>query len=122
MEKNQEGRLHLVGKAYVDSGEFSQEVAHTRFNIFKKEMALALKRITFGDLPFYNNYPVLLDASIFIYFESSYPQYRQVVFYGTPRLYLTQIYDSLDQEVAIHQQAQVHCQLGSGVLVLSLSG
>jgi hypothetical protein len=85
------GRLNLVGKAYIDGGEFDESVSGRRFNIFKKEMDTALKGIVYGDLPFYDNYPVLLDAPIYIYFKSIYPQYRQIYYYGTPRQYLEQI-------------------------------
>ena len=83
-------RDEVLGKVYVDGGEFSQEVADTRFKIFKKEMAKALNGIVYGDRPFYANYPILIDAPIFIHYLSKYPQYRQVVFYGTPRQYLDQ--------------------------------
>ncbi|MCG7345890.1 staygreen family protein [Sporosarcina sp. ACRSL] len=89
-KKDSHGRLSLVGIAYVDGGEFSQQVAGTRFNIFKKEMATALNGIIYGDRPFYINYPSLVDAPIFIYYVSVYPQYRQVAFYGTPRHFLNQ--------------------------------
>lgn len=90
--KDKNGRLSLVGKAYVDGGEFSQSVAGARFAIFKKEMATALKGIVYGDRPFYVNHPFLLNAPIYIHYLSVYPQYRQVAFYGTPRQYLNQFY------------------------------
>jgi hypothetical protein len=90
-KKDKHGRLNLVGKAYIDGGEFGESVSGIRFNIFKKEMDTALKGIVYGDLPFYENYPVLLDAPIFIYYESIYPQYNQIYYYGTPRQYLNQI-------------------------------
>ncbi|MFD2444104.1 staygreen family protein [Bacillus sp. CGMCC 1.16607] len=89
-KKDAHGRLNIVGKAYVDGGEFSQKVADIRYKIFKKEMATALNGIVYGDLPFYIQHPVLLDSPIFIHFLSTYPQYRQVAFYGTPRQYLNQ--------------------------------
>lgn len=94
-QKDAQGRLNVVGKAYVDGGEFGKTVSGMRFNIFKKEMDTALKGIVYGDQPFYANYPVLLDAPIFIYYESSYPEYRQILYYGTPRRYLNDIYQSL---------------------------
>lgn len=80
----------LIGKAYIDGGEFSETTAGIRFNIFQKEMGTALNGIINGDIPFYENYPVLLDAPIYVHFESTYPQYQQVFYYGTPRLYLSQ--------------------------------
>jgi hypothetical protein len=90
-KNDKNGRLNLVGEAYIDGGEFGESVSGIRFSIFKKEMDTALKGIVYGDLPFYENYPVLLDAPIFIYYESIYPQYNQIYYYGTPRQYLNQI-------------------------------
>ncbi|RXT03731.1 staygreen family protein [Ammoniphilus sp. CFH 90114] len=84
-KKDPQGRFYLLGKAYVDGGEFSKQVAGFRFNIFQREMNLALKGIIYGDRPFYANYPLLLDASIFIHYESTFPEYRGLYNYGTPR-------------------------------------
>lgn len=91
-KKDEQGRFMLVGMAYVDGGEFGEIVSGIRFNVFKKEMDTALKGIVYGDLSFYANYPVLLDAPIFINYDSTYPQYHQTLYYGTPRQYLEQIY------------------------------
>lgn len=91
-KKDSHARLYLVGKAYVDGGEFSEKVAGIRLKVFKKEMTLALKGIVYGDRTFYEYYPFLLDAPIFIHYLSIYPQYRQVDFYGTPYHYLSQNY------------------------------
>lgn len=87
-KKDEQSQFILMGKAYVDGGEFNEMIAGIRFNIFQKEMATALKGIVNGDLQFYKNHPNLLDAPIFIYFESTYPQYQQIFFYGTSRQYL----------------------------------
>lgn len=91
-QKDEEGRFNLIGKAYVDGGEFGATISAIRFNVFKNEMDTALKGIVYGDLPFYANYPVLLDAPIFINYESTYPEFNQIFYYGTPRHYLNQIY------------------------------
>lgn len=88
-------RFKLVGTAYVDGGEFSPSEAGMRLNIFKREMATALKGIVYGDRPFYAHYPLLLDAPIYIHYMSSYPHYRQILYYGTPRYYLSQINQAL---------------------------
>lgn len=90
-KKDREGRLRLAGKVYVDGGEFGKEASGMRFHIFKKEMSTAIKGIVYGDLQFYNNYPTLLDAPIFIHYESTYPEYSHIFYYGTPRQYLNQI-------------------------------
>ena len=86
-----QGRFSLVGKVYVDGTEFNENVSRIRFAVFQKEMGTALKGIVYGDRPFYTNYPALLEAPIFVYFESTYPQYRNVFYYGTPQFYLNQI-------------------------------
>lgn len=87
-QKSSGNQLYLFGKAYVDGGEFNKEMAGVRFGIFKKEMNTALKGIVYGDLIFFSNYPTLLDAPIYIYFESEYPEYKQILYYGTPQHYL----------------------------------
>ncbi|MEK4027300.1 staygreen family protein [Pseudobacillus sp. FSL P4-0506] len=90
-KKDWEGRLYLAGKAYVDSGEFRKEVSGLRFNLFQKEIGTAITGIVYGDWPFYYNYPALLDAPIFVYYDSTYPEYSHVFYYGTPRQYVKQI-------------------------------
>jgi hypothetical protein len=92
-KNNEQNHFHLIGRAYVDGGEFSQEAAGIRFMIFKKEMGTALKGIIYGDRQLYSYYPILLDAPIYISFESTYPAYRQTAYYGTPRQYLDSITD-----------------------------
>jgi hypothetical protein len=93
-KKDSHGRLRLEGIAYVDGGEFSQKVAGTRFRIFRKEMATALRGIVYGDLPLYVQYPFLLNAPILIHYLSIYPEFRQIAYYGTPRQHLNQIYQT----------------------------
>lgn len=78
----------LAGKVYIDNGEHSEKVSKKRFDIFSQEMNVALKGIIYGDWPFLNNYPFLLNAPIYIHFESNYPQYNQTLYFGTPMSYL----------------------------------
>ncbi|PGV48714.1 staygreen family protein [Bacillus sp. AFS037270] len=87
---DQQGRLILVGKVYVDGGEFGKNTSDIRFHMFEKEMDTAVKGMVYGDCPFFANYPTLLDAPIFINYESIYPEYRQTISYGTPRQYISQ--------------------------------
>ncbi|ARI75573.1 staygreen family protein [Halobacillus mangrovi] len=84
-------RFYLKGQAYVDGGEYSNEQANVRFTIFNKEMTTALKGMIYGDRMFFSFYPFLLDAPIFVYFQSVYAEFRQVIYYGTPRQYLNEI-------------------------------
>ncbi len=87
-KKDSHNRFYLVGWAYVDGGEFSQNVAEVRFNIFKKEMDTALQGIVYGDRPLFANYPSLLDAPVYIHYLSTFPQFQRIVHFGTPRTYL----------------------------------
>ena len=106
-KQDKQGQLNLTGNVYVDGGEFGETISGIRFNVFNKEMDTALKGIVYGDLPFYNNYPNLLDAPIFIKFESTYPQYRQVFYYGTPRQYLIQVNETKSENMNCISEAEL---------------
>ncbi len=84
----QMGEFTLFGRVYICGGEFDENYANVRFRIFQKEVELALKAIVYGDQTFYTFFPWLIDAPIYIHFESFYPQFNQVLYYGTPRQYL----------------------------------
>lgn len=88
---NPQGQYILLGKAYVSGGEFGEERSAIRFNIFQKEMDTAIKAMIYGDRKFYYNYPYLMDAPIYIYYQSVYPQFRTTIYYGTPRQYLREL-------------------------------
>lgn len=81
-------KLVLFGKAYISGGEFDETTAGERLYIFQKEMTTALKAIVNGDKQLYTQFPSLLTASIYIYFESIYPDFSRVVYYGIPEQYL----------------------------------
>lgn len=82
------GEFTLCGKVYISGGEFDEKYAKVRFMIFKKELDLALKAIFYGDQIFFSYFPWLLDAPIYIHFESVFPEFNQILFFGTPRHYL----------------------------------
>ncbi|WP_442600253.1 staygreen family protein [Neobacillus sp. D3-1R] len=88
----QTGEFQLWGNVYISGGEFDESYAKVRFMIFQKELELAIKAIVYGDQSFYSCYPWLLDSPIYIRFDSVYPQFQQVLYYGTPRQYLTAIF------------------------------
>lgn len=85
---NKNEQLVLFGKAYISGGEFDEKTAGERFYIFQKEMATALKTIINGDKQLYTHFPSLLTAPIYMYFESVYPDFSRVVYYGIPEQYL----------------------------------
>ncbi|WP_226037358.1 staygreen family protein [Aquibacillus saliphilus] len=78
----------LFCQVYVSSGEFDIKTSKIRYITFQREMELALKAIINGDRQFYMNYRTLLDSPIYISFQSIYPQFDNLLFYGTPREYL----------------------------------
>lgn len=84
----QMGQYVLSGKVYISGGEFDEPYSKIRFMIFQKELELALTAIVYGDRCFYSNYPWLLDSPIFVHFESVYPEFSKMLYYGTPRQYL----------------------------------
>ncbi|WP_075980614.1 staygreen family protein [Bacillus massilinigeriensis] len=83
------GQYMLNGKVYISGGEYGEEHAKARFIIFKNELELAITAIVYGDRSLYLNYPWLLDSPIYIKFESIFPQFNQVLYFGTPRQYLS---------------------------------
>ncbi|MEH7436772.1 staygreen family protein [Neobacillus drentensis] len=82
------GEYSLCARVYVSGGEYDENYTKVRFMIFQKELNLALQAMVNGDQALYSNFPWLLDAPIYVHFESIYPQFNQVIFYGTPRNYL----------------------------------
>lgn len=82
------GHYLLQGKVYITGGEYNEQSAKVRFMIFQRELHLALTAIIYGDQNFYQSRPYLLDAPIYIQFQSILPQFHQVKYFGTPRLYL----------------------------------
>lgn len=61
--------------------------ATLRYSIFKKELPLALEAIRYGDREFFNNHPELDYAPILINFNSVYPYFNRVEYWGTPSNY-----------------------------------
>lgn len=82
------GQYTLSGTVYVSGGEFDENMAKVRYMIFKKELPLALSAIVNGDRGFFTYFPWLLDAPIYVRFESFFSEFHQLLFFGTPRQYL----------------------------------
>ncbi len=87
--KTRDGEYILLGKVHVSNGDYDKNFSRIRYLIFKKELPLALTGIIYGDKDFFIHYPWLLDSPIIIHFESVYPEYNDVLYYGTPRQYLS---------------------------------
>ncbi|HEX2953714.1 MAG TPA: staygreen family protein [Bacillota bacterium] len=73
---------YLYGTVYVDGGEFSPEVTAVRNRIFRQELPLALEAIRYGDREFFRTHPELDQAPIWIFFDSTDPQYKKVEYWG----------------------------------------
>lgn len=87
----EDGQYLLKAKVHVSSGEFNEQTSKERFLTFQKELPLALSAIINGDQMFYQYYPWLLDAPIQISFESIFPEYSKIYYWGTPRKFLTNV-------------------------------
>lgn len=84
------GEYTLWGKVYVSGGEFDEKYSQVRYLVFQKELDLTLRAMINGDQDFYTYYPWLVDAPIYIQFDSDYPEFQKIIYYGTPRHYLWQ--------------------------------
>jgi len=72
---------------YVYVGNYGPVTNAIRNNIFRRELPLALEAIVYGDRQFYTMYPQLLNAPIYIYFDSADPNYNRYEYWGTPMDY-----------------------------------
>ncbi|RDI45857.1 staygreen family protein [Falsibacillus pallidus] len=82
------GQHFLQAKVHISSGEYDENHASVRYMIFQKELSIALKAIANGDRLFYTYFPWLLDMPIYVEFESIYPAFQQIQYFGTIRQYL----------------------------------
>jgi len=73
--------------AYVYVGGFGPEISPIRYNIFVRELPLALAAIRNGDDQFFKSHPELDQAPIYVYFDSPYPDLRGQKYYETPSTY-----------------------------------
>ncbi len=80
----------IQGEVFVSGGEFSREQAQLRYQIFRRELPLALEAMFYGDQAFFQHYPDLLNTPIYIYFISTYQEFRGWSYYQTPKFYLKQ--------------------------------
>ncbi|OEH92478.1 staygreen family protein [Bacillus solimangrovi] len=83
--------LSFHANVYVSNGEFDKEVSKMRYEIFKRELPLALKAIRYGDRHIFELYPQLDEHSICIFFQSVYPEYQGVENWGRFKDYKTNI-------------------------------
>lgn len=68
---------------YIDQGQFNQTISAKRYEIFRRELPLALTAIRYGDRFLFDVCPSLDQASIIIQFMSTYPQLSRQESWGT---------------------------------------
>ncbi|WP_170007229.1 staygreen family protein [Bacillus fonticola] len=83
------GQYTLWGKVYVSGGEYDEKYSQVRYLVFQRELPKALRAIMYADRTFFTYFPWLLDAPIYVQFESIYPAFQSILYMGTPRKYLT---------------------------------
>ncbi|WP_128894495.1 staygreen family protein [Longirhabdus pacifica] len=76
------GCLFFHGYVYVSGGEFNKEVSKIRYDVFRRELPLALTAIRYGDQHLFDLYPQLDEATICMHFQSVYPEYHGVQCWG----------------------------------------
>jgi hypothetical protein len=84
--ENEDYFLYLYVYVYVD-GQFGPVISAVRNAVFRRELPLALEAIVYGDRRFFDAHPELQDAPIWIYFDSSDPNFNRFEKWGTPKDY-----------------------------------
>ncbi|WP_368505003.1 staygreen family protein [Alkalihalophilus sp. As8PL] len=72
---------------YVYVGDYGPVTTVIRDEIFRRELPLALEAIIYGDQPFFEAHSELIDAPIWIYFDSTDTTYNKFEYWGTPKDY-----------------------------------
>lgn len=76
-------QLYYDVYVYLDQGEYSLDAVAKRYEIFTRELPLALTAIRYGDRFLFNAYPYLDNAPIIVNFISSYPEFARQENWGT---------------------------------------
>lgn len=82
------GTYSLLARVHVDSTPPSNTEAQKRFGIFNQQLPLALEAIRYGDRRFFNCHSELDYAPIFVHFQSVYPKFDTIKYFGQPLDYL----------------------------------
>lgn len=76
------GKYVLSVDLYVGGSEFDFINQSKRYDIFNKELPLALKAIIYGDNQLFKTYPELNNSEIIVTFHSIYPVFNSRSFWG----------------------------------------
>lgn len=82
------GHFILAVTVNVADEHIDKETAKLRYMDLQKVMELGLMAIVKGDKDIYQDFPWVLDAPIYVKYESVYPEFQKTLLYGTPRQYL----------------------------------
>ncbi|MFC7371666.1 staygreen family protein [Fictibacillus iocasae] len=77
----------FAGQVLVADSTISKETAKVRFDIFTRELPLALRAIRYGDKNFFQAHSQLDMAPIWMFFESYYPEYNGFRDFGIFKTY-----------------------------------
>lgn len=77
----------LIFYAYVGGEDF--ESAAKRYKIFKSHMEMALTAIIYGDGVLFDNFPALVNAPIYVKFDSTVPNFNNYEFYGNVEYFIS---------------------------------
>ncbi|UAL47901.1 staygreen family protein [Sutcliffiella horikoshii] len=77
----------LFLNVYVYVGDYGPAVNDLRNTIFRRELPLALEAIVYGDQKYLKVNPPLMNAPIWIQFDSADPTYNRFEYWGTARDY-----------------------------------
>ena len=81
--------LYFEVYVYLDNGEFDEQKATKRNEVFRRELPLALTAMRYGDRALFHQFPYLDNAFIVINFMSSYPLLKRQENWGTFSTYAT---------------------------------
>lgn len=68
---------------YIFLGQNKKSDYAKRNAIFRRELPLAFEAIRYGDQVFFDTYPFLYHAPIWVYFDSQSPDYKRFEYWGT---------------------------------------
>ncbi|BFG31593.1 hypothetical protein CerSpe_178670 [Prunus speciosa] len=81
--KKVKDKMSLHVHCHISGGHFLLDLfARLRYFIFCKELPVVLKAFVHGDGNLFSNYPELQEASVWVYFHSSIPEFNKVECWG----------------------------------------
>lgn len=84
--QSNDNRIYLWTYVYV--GDYGPIMTEFRYNIFRRELPLALAAIRYADKTLFMQHSELDNAPIYIYFDSTYANFSGWYNYGSPADYL----------------------------------